>query len=289
MPAPVSSNWSRHLCLLLLLALLLGACAVVAAGDKSSGSDKRAEKGSGLYDTLPQPMTVAECGRCHLRHFTDLREEGGAHRFACQDCHQTFHAYNPRRNNYDELMPDCGLCHTPPHGDQLQGCLDCHQNPHAPLLLPSSQVLGSFCKDCHQPVSGALLAAPSAHTDLACADCHSQQHRRSPACAECHQPHLKDQPESACRQCHPVHQPLRINMAVGDTATCGACHGEVYTRWSSTRSRHGQVTCSDCHTDHGYVPACTDCHSQPHEEKMLSKFPNCLTCHGDVHDMPVNR
>jgi hypothetical protein len=275
----------------LLLAVFLGACAAVAAGDKASRESSAQELPADPYGVLPEPMTTVECGRCHLRHFTDLREEGGAHRFACQDCHQTFHAYNPRRNNYDELMPDCGQCHMPwPHGETMGNCLDCHQNPHAPLLLPSAQALGQVCRQCHPAEEDALRLEPSAHSEQACIDCHSQRHGQSPACAECHQPHLPNQPQSACLQCHPAHMPLHIELVGGEgTPTCAVCHEGVYDLWTKTASRHGEVSCALCHTRHRHLPACADCHSAPHDEKMLSKFPDCLTCHGDVHDMPVNR
>jgi hypothetical protein len=280
----------RHFWPWVSLALFLGACAVVTSGDKGS-QEQSARESTDPYAKLPAPMTVTECGRCHVRHFSDLRQAGGAHRFACQDCHQAFHAYNPRRDNYDELMPDCGQCHAPlPHGNDIHMCLDCHQNPHAPLLLPSAQVLGDFCRQCHQQVDGALRQEPSAHSEVACIDCHSQQHGQSPACAECHQPHLPKQQESACRQCHPVHQPLLVNPAGDESfATCAACHAEVFDLWTATSSRHGEVSCSDCHIEHRHLPACADCHGTPHSEEMLSKFPDCLTCHGDVHDMPVKR
>jgi hypothetical protein len=61
----------------------------------------------------------------------------------------------------------------------------------------------------------------------------------------------------------------------------------VYDTWSRTPSRHGKVHCARCHAEHGQIPACTKCHPQPHSERMLAKYPKCLTCHLDAHNPPV--
>ena len=103
------------------------------------------------------------------------------------------------------------------------------------------------------------------------------------------------------RTCPPFH--LRndaggvINPLTGENAnqpystrhTCNACHSNVYAQWKGTPSKHGQVACSECHTEHAMIPECSNCHEPPesHAAKLLEMFPNCLTCHLDVHDLPV--
>jgi hypothetical protein len=33
------------------------------------------------------------------------------------------------------------------------------------------------------------------------------------------------------------------------------------------------------------VPPCFACHSQPHSDTMLKKFPTCGECHSTAHDL----
>ena len=240
------------------------------------------------YAVEPVPMTVLECGRCHPGQYGSLREVGGRHRFDCRDCHELFHAYNPRKNNFAELMPDCGMCHSQPHGPKQTGCLGCHQDPHAPRTKLSMEKLAGNCGDCHTGPAAQLRDFPSAHTEQACQDCHSERHGRIPACSECHDPHFPEQAPATCRECHPVHKPLQIAFSSDVQAgACEGCHDEVTANWRNTRSRHGQVNCTDCHTRHGYLPSCTDCHEVPHSQQMLQRFTDCLGCHLDPHNMPV--
>ena len=274
----------QGLLILVLLLILAGAAGAVG----KSGRDSLPDTGLGSYAADPEPMTVAECGRCHLYQFKTLKDEGGAHRFACTDCHEVFHAYNPRKNNFAELMPACGNCHSLPHGEKQTDCLSCHENPHAPRVRLSMQKLAGSCGDCHRQPAEQLQKFPSAHSGQACMDCHSQRHGRMPTCFECHEAHFPNQALDACLKCHPVHKPREtVFTADAAAATCAACHNEVFLKWSKTPSRHGQVNCTVCHTRHGYLPACTDCHKAPHPPQMLARFNNCLVCHADPHDPPI--
>ena len=96
---------------------------------------------------------------------------------------------------------------------------------------------------------------------------------------------------STCASCHEqVHNPLAITLpADTDLQTCSGCHDAVYSKWKTTVSKHGKVTCGMCHEQHGQIPNCQDCHAEPHDKRQLELFPNCLTCHIDVHDLPVKR
>ena len=64
-----------------------------------------------LYEVTPQPLQVSQCGQCHPSHFGNLKETGGLHRFDCRECHEVFHAYNPLKKNYAEIMPKCATRH----------------------------------------------------------------------------------------------------------------------------------------------------------------------------------
>lgn len=282
------SNWVRIVgagALALAAPLTSALSASVEPAGKAQGG---ASAAADLYAADPAPMAVTECGRCHPGQFGNLREAGGAHRFDCRDCHEVFHAYNPRKNNYAELMPECAKCHSMPHGPQQTECLSCHENPHAPKRAPALTKLTGKCAQCHPKPAEQLRDFPSAHTKQGCEACHSQRHGRVPVCSECHKPHFQGQAEKGCRGCHPVHRPKEISLALdADARTCGACHGKVFSIWTDTKSKHGTVNCSVCHTKHGVKPACTDCHRPPHDPKMLAKFKGCLSCHLDAHNLPV--
>lgn len=273
---------------LLAGAALLAALAGLSFSAESRPAPKAAGSGADLYAVDPQPMTVAECGRCHTLHFGQLKKDGGRHRFDCRDCHQVFHAYNPRKANYAEIMPKCGECHGTPHGTKQVECLGCHVNPHAPVRAPAVAKLAGLCADCHVSPADQMKAAPSAHAKLACEVCHSERHGRVPVCSECHKPHFAAQAAPACLQCHPAHRPLETKfVADSDAKTCAACHDEVFQKWSKTPSRHGKVNCTTCHKAHRAVPQCTECHKAPHAANMMAKFSGCLGCHLDVHDPPT--
>lgn len=244
-----------------------------------------------LYAVTPQALQPVECGQCHTGQFADLKSFGGKHRFACQQCHAVFHAYNPRKNNYADLMPLCATCHVEPHGAKQTDCLNCHQNPHAPLRVPAMERLGNACADCHLGPSKEMQKFPSAHAEQGCQSCHQDKHGYIPNCLECHDGHYAQQAIQDCMTCHDrAHAPLQIGFP-GDAKvqTCNDCHDAVYGKWQRTPSKHGQVSCTACHLQHAMIPSCLDCHDEPHNKKQLEMFPNCLSCHLDVHDLPVKK
>jgi hypothetical protein len=245
--------------------------------------------GGDPYAVEPPPLTVAQCGQCHPHIFRSIRNDGGRHRFPCQDCHEQFHAYSPVKKNWAELMPKCDQCHQQPHGEKITDCLKCHANPHTPKQVAMDSQLLSACKECHGKPNAELAEFPSAHTKQGCSACH-QSHGRIPSCLDCHAPHVKNQAPSACLACHPAHKPLQVGYDVAaDSATCGSCHTGALTSWQSTSSMHGKVNCAQCHPKHRQVPECSSCHGKPHDPGILTKFPRCLDCHIDAHDLPVNR
>ncbi|MEJ2200485.1 MAG: hypothetical protein P8X63_05675 [Desulfuromonadaceae bacterium] len=240
------------------------------------------------YEATLAPLTVADCGRCHSSYFNMIKKEGGRHQFDCRDCHQKFHAYNPQRGNWADIMPKCASCHTLPHGSKQTQCLACHANPHTPNNVLVSDLLNNNCADCHASPVSQLQQFPSKHTQVACSDCHTS-HGYIPSCFMCHEPHYEQQPVASCLPCHPVHQPLQIVFQQGmELKTCSGCHASVYGVWSGSHSKHAQVSCMDCHKQHAQIPSCSECHgASPHNASLHEKFPNCLTCHLDPHDPPV--
>ena len=241
-----------------------------------------------LYATEPQPLTATQCAQCHVSVFRSLKDDGGKHRFDCQKCHASFHAYNPKKANWDATMPQCATCHSEPHGPKVADCASCHTNPHTPKKVAMTAKLASICTECHPGPQEQLTKFPSKHTKVACSRCHTA-HGLKPSCLNCHKPHQPGQQLAACLKCHPAHKPLQIAIEKETpSATCGACHSRVYASWQKTPSKHGKVNCVICHqAKHKQVPQCTECHQAPHKKEILAKFPKCLGCHLDVHDLPV--
>jgi predicted CXXCH cytochrome family protein len=269
---------------LVLVALLLVASTAFAAKFATVDIPVQADQ----YAVSPTPLTPAQCAQCHTGQFGVLKEKGGKHRFDCQACHKAIHAYNPKKANYDQLMPKCASCHNDIHGPANKDCSTCHTNPHAPRTVVVSQRLTTTCATCHAAQKAELVKFPSKHTLLSCDKCHHTTHGYKPNCSECHKPHFKGQEYTTCAKCHPVHSPKQVTYPSNEpAATCGSCHTKVFAKWKATPSRHSKVNCATCHkTKHGYIPQCTECHKQPHPKNILDRFPKCLGCHLDVHDLP---
>jgi hypothetical protein len=240
------------------------------------------------YDAELTPLTAADCGRCHASVFNQIKTDGGKHKIDCTKCHAKYHVYNPVKQNWNDIMPKCQTCHGLIHGEKFATCATCHSSPHAPKTqMTMSAEMSKVCGDCHAKVGQELQANPSKHTKVECSSCHHNKHGYIPSCMECHKPHSAKQTVKDCLVCHPVHKPLVIKYP-DNTANevCGGCHSAVFGKISNTLSKHGQVSCAKCHTRHKFIPKCEDCHGKPHGAVVLKKFPNCLQCHVDVHDLP---
>ena len=246
------------------------------------------------YDAQIQPLTTAECGQCHFSYFQAIKAEGGRHQIDCVECHTVFHAYSPRKQNYEQIMPKCSACHLSAGGGPFHGadarlvpCLACHTNPHTPLDIPMGDIEAA-CTLCHTPQTREIENFPSKHTtDVACADCHADKHGHIPACDVCHESHSPavELDSQACMSCHPVHKPTEISYGK-ETASpiCAGCHDDVYDQLQQNVTKHTDVTCADCHPAHGEIPLCSRCHGEPHPAMKVDTT-KCGTCHGIAHDL----
>ena len=234
------------------------------------------------------PLTPADCGRCHSTVYNQIKKEGGKHQIECVQCHTKFHVYNPVKQNWKEIMPKCQECHGLIHGEKYATCSTCHTNPHAPKTqMIMGPEMAKVCGDCHRKVAEEVQKNPSKHTKVECSMCHHQKHGYIPSCMECHKPHTAEQTVKDCLACHPVHSPLNITYAqTVANEVCGACHNKPYEKIKATVSKHRNVSCAKCHSKHKYIPKCEECHGKTHGEGLLKKFPNCLQCHIDAHDLP---
>jgi len=282
---------SRKLKLLLLTTgLLLVASIALGAKEKAPIATVKIATTPASYSADPVPLTPSQCGQCHSSHYKNLRIDGARHQFDCQMCHTTIHAYNPKKGNYEALMPKCANCHDMPHGKVITDCATCHTNPHTPKKVAMGPRLTNNCAECHTGPKQQLVQFPSKHGKFDCSRCHTS-HGFIPKCATCHKPHYANQAADSCTKCHQVHKPLQVdwNKDVATAETCNACHSKIVSKWRSSPSRHSKVACAQCHHDkHRFKPKCQECHAAPHPPVFLTRFPNCLTCHLDVHD-PVGK
>ncbi|MEJ2200630.1 MAG: cytochrome c3 family protein, partial [Desulfuromonadaceae bacterium] len=232
---------------------------------------------------LAREVNPAHCSSCHQDVATRITNQGGAHQseINCVSCHK---AHPPQE---EKVIPACGLCHAPEDGDhyQVTGCAACH-DPHAPLELDFSKTEQArpACLSCHGEVDQAMLAAPSKHLEVDCSRCHPD-HGAKKGCDSCHQPHAPEMTTPDCLACHPAHTPNRMELGSDlNPAYCSACHGDVAELLAATQAKHQELTCLSCHQgEHGSAMACVDCHGEPHEPGLHSKFPNCLKCHENPH------
>lgn len=245
----------------------------------------------------------ALCLECHEDIAADIGEGAGYHgRFEaasggkCADCHTDHEGRDADIVHLDEAAFDhdytdfplagehrnreCTDCHEPAskHRDAPSECLACHEadNVHG-------DTMGTACGDCHAPAGWAEVEFDhdatgypliGRHREAACLDCHADQTFRS-APTECYDCHSADDAHD------------------GRSGTeCGNCHSP--SGWDDTRfdhardtdfplqGRHGELTCSDCHSEDPFgdelEPDCVGCHLE--DDNHDGHFgEQCDTCH----------
>ncbi|MFP3983348.1 MAG: cytochrome c3 family protein [Desulfurivibrionaceae bacterium] len=251
--------------------LLLAAVLAIAFLPCSSGGEP---KKSGVK--------AGDCLKCHRSQVMMIKRNGGRHRsdLSCPDCH----AGHPPRGPVSTAA--CSDCHSAGPHYELDDCLQCHTNPHMPLvsLKFPAKPAKKECISCHRQEGGEIRAATSGHGEKSCTYCHNG-HGSIPDCVRCHDPHLRGQTMSQCLQCHPAHQPLRITPRPHTPIRfCRPCHAGVTGKLLKTGTRHGSMVCTYCHRGrHPDIPECKDCHGLPHGTRMHRLEQDCLTCHQDPH------
>jgi predicted CXXCH cytochrome family protein len=232
----------------------------------------------------PAPaLSVNDCIKCHTSEPGDIAKAGGKHKtdITCVDCH-TSHRPSSKNN-----IPQCSNCHTGKPHFELQNCLGCHKNPHAPknIVLPTK--ITDPCLSCHTQQIKQLKDYPSKHTQLFCSDCHNV-HGAVPECTKCHQKlHSAEMTVNVCKNCHKAHMPkVVIYGANVPNKECAACHKKAYDFLNASATKHRTLGCAFCHkAQHKMVPKCQDCHGTPHPAPMLAKFQKCQDCHNIAHDL----
>ncbi len=262
--------------------LVISCAALLAAAAVNANAEED------VFAQKIEPLTTVECARCHEQAFTDLRDNGGAHKMDCRECHEKFHITGAHVT-WQQRVPACSNCHEEPHGSDadLNKCLNCHSNVHAPIASLDIDKLEPLCARCHEEPA-KQMQQQSAHSDLSCNDCHHDKHGYLPKCTECHEePHSRFESSQGCMQCHPVHN-VSIMLYSDDipNTPCAGCHADEAKKLSSGHLAHAELNCVFCHADeHGNIPTCQQCHDTPHNKEMLGDFSGCDACHGNAHDL----
>jgi len=228
-------------------------------------------------------LSPSDCAKCHTSQPADIDSNGAKHKSAisCTDCH-TGHRPESKNN-----IPVCSMCHQgKPHFDQKARCLSCHTNPHTPLKITFGKPMTEPCLTCHTSQIKQLKDFRSKHSLKNCTDCHDV-HRKIPQCTQCHKPHSAQMTAADCSKCHKAHQPKNVAYASGiESQFCGACHKSQFALLTASKAKHNAQNCAACHQDkHKMVPKCQDCHGDKHPAGIMARFPRCVTCHKNPHDL----
>lgn len=238
---------------------------------------------SPVDDTTPTPATPApsddrayrslinrDCVDCHAVQYFSIENGSGRHaHLNCTFCHIQ-HGY----------QPDCRSCHPEKHGRGIQGCMICHQNPHAPEeRINDPRMNSSVCQPCHIPQYDAIEEGTGRHSTIRCGLCHIQ-HGYLPTCSDCHGlPHGHDVLD--CASCHDPHIPEHIEFDYRNNTECERCHlSAIKQTFLTTYTRHADLSCDMCHPVHAATRLCIECHPG-HSTEMSMR--DCNNCHRIGH------
>jgi hypothetical protein len=272
---------------------------------------ERVASGAGLH----AGADYADCRLCHVEHsgrefeLVWWGQEGieafdhaatgetlaGKHReLECRQCHRAEHvvaastlvaAGKDLGRTFLGLSPDCASCHADEHRGQFApaACKSCHD---VEAFVPTR----GFDHD------ATAFTLTGRHRDIDCAKCHAEE----PAGADETFTRFKPVPHQLCSDCH--RDPHEGSLG----SDCASCHGteswfstpgfdHAKTRFPLT-GRHRRTACADCHRrpsgalQFADIPfaACTDCHADPHENRL---GPDCASCHQTAgwDDVPGDR
>lgn len=203
-----------------------------------------------------------------------------------------------------DIEEECSSCHKMfDKGAQQQLCMDCHEEVALDVNTPSGyhglypEAVGANCADCHTDHEGRdarIVVLDEDNFDHSFTDFDLLGTHRETDCVDCHAPGDKhrDAP-SDCAACHGDESPHGPTM--GDN--CGACHEP--SEWPDAKfdhdttdypliGKHRETTCLDCHDDHTFPPAPTDCYACHEDDDAHDgrSGQRCESCHNpaDWHD-----
>ena len=214
------------------------------------------------------------CIECHPKPVNTTMQSDGAHsQKNCNFCHDQ-HGY----------IPKCMNCHGPYHGNIITNCTQCHTDAHAPNIITFETETGQYsCSVCHVDEVTTFSFNPTNHSVLDCSKCH-KDHGYIPQCTNCHDPHDGTMVEDDCNKCHETgHVPTTIKYsAMIPKSMCSGCHSSAISMIDNSDTKHSELLCTQCHPQHGQIPACSSCHGTPHGSTMT----DCgVSCHLSGHDV----
>lgn len=202
----------------------------------------------------------------------------------CNSCHTTNPGWSPAAfpvhneffvlaGRHMEIANDCNLCHNGNFVSTPNQCIGCHQAAYNNAQNPNHIALGipTECSICHNSVAWIPSTFDHMNTGFPLTGAHLVLN-----CSECHQSGYS-----------------------GTASECISCHLDDYN--STLNPNHTTagfpVTCQDCHTTNGWLPAqfnhdgqyfpiysgkhkdkwnsCSDCHIVQNNYSIFS----CIDCH----------
>jgi hypothetical protein len=191
----------------------------------------------------------------------------------CDRCHQY---------GYEPMYSNCNLCHVSHHelvpGIETEGidCISCHSS--------HTLVTDYACERCHNDeyIMIKTMGGKHALLDDSCYSCHTE-HASSKNCLECHEVIHGSSISLDCTECHQPHSPAEFDFSTVTAEQCNQCHDTVVQQFIDHPSKHSNVTCVECHTDHKNKAQCSDCHANVHSQLSESDIDKCSGCHGKAH------
>jgi hypothetical protein len=158
------------------------------------------------------------------------------------------------------------------------------------LAAESAKLTVDDCIKCHEKEPATIAAKGGKHaTAVTCLDCHKEHPPKGtnaiPVCSQCHAGKLHFELEN-CLACHSdPHDPLGLVLADDVTGPCLTCHEEQGEEFKQFPSAHAEQSCTFCHSVHGQIPNCSECH-EPHTEGQTMN--DCLACHPAHHPLQIS-
>ena len=154
-------------------------------------------------------------------------------------------------------------------------------NDDAVQIDSHKEAVYNDCIECHpNQVKAMKMESSGLHSVNACDFCHVQ-HGYIPACSDCHGLNHGDTITN-CNQCHTEsHAPRNINFSMEEgNYSCSMCHAEEANTLDANPTKHTDMNCQNCHTEHGFIPKCINCHIA-HDDTMT--MDSCNECHETGH------
>lgn len=231
------------------------------------------------FESKDPKLKGLECVECHS---TSLHEFSTIDRTCAQSgCHEGIKVTLGKMSN---LTLHCAACHdfTRPVAKKVstdslgvmlrpegENCFSCHEMRKRVQMPPDEPHHGA-CGLCHNPHK--QTTPHEAVNTCANSGCHSSPDSITPMHRGLPPAKLAD-----CVTCHKAHE-FRIDMA---KTQCSSCHTSVPETAKFPHSRHGSVTCSQCHDmteKHGAlkITSQAQCQSCHHSTQAAA---NCTACH----------